>query len=116
MSDRTDRDRDDYSPSLTMRAVRVVQDSGRPRWYEIMVGAGLLAVAVYVGVGLLGHDGPHAGHSHAVPWTFVGIVGTVGLWLLAPVRAERLWREARDVLPFLPPPDSRDSGDSGGED
>lgn len=102
----TDMNETDEPPTtLRMRAKRAVRESSSPTWYEAVMGMVLISVAVVIGYDLTRHDPTQ--HSHAMQWTFVGIVGTVGLWLLAPVRAERLWGEAREVLPFLPAPKQR---------
>lgn len=81
------------APTLQMRAARAVRESSPPTVVEYVVGVGLLVFGGWQAIQV------------APNWWLVGAPAVVGLYLVAPVRAERLWREAREVLPFLSPPE-----------
>lgn len=67
-----------------------------PKWYEIVIGTALLVSAVWLGWHLVHHPE----HEHLYAWGFVGGMSLTGLWLVSPVRAQALWREVRDLIPW----------------
>lgn len=72
-------------------------ETHRPAWYEMLIGAGMLAASVYAGM----HIVHHPEHEHLYAWMFVSGLALIGLWMVAPLRARTIWRELRDSLPFL---------------
>lgn len=74
-----------------------MMDTDSPEWYEAVIGAGLLAASVWAGM----HIVHHPEHEHLYAWGFVGLLGLMGMWFVAPLRARALWHELRDALPFL---------------
>lgn len=72
------------SGSTMMRAVRAVKAGGSsPTWYEVVIGTALIGVALWAYL------------TGMAATTFCVIVGGIGFYMVAPVRAERIWSEVR---------------------
>ena len=65
-----------------------------PRWYEVVIGTGLMAVSLAGGWHLLHWE---TGVS-AYVWIGVGLVFSLGAWAVIPYRAHQLLEEIRRTI------------------
>lgn len=81
--------------TLTMMIKRAHEDSVPPKWWEVLIGTGVLAFVASIAWDILtGHE--HSpDHSHLIGWTVVSVGALSGFYLVAPIRTKEILKEIR---------------------